>query len=175
MGPSILSNIDYFYVSKALLNYGLNINDLGYKKDVSVETNLKPKGFIEILKRPFKIDTIAFKLLQKNIFLQIETILNDYYNLNITGPYSIVFNPDTLFSSFDIKIQNALIKFIQTSKIYSFYLEHSNVSLDEIESLIKFAKEQVLNDSSNISKDSIISYLSKFNFKNFFFMLIWFY
>jgi hypothetical protein len=169
MGPSILSNVDYFYVSRALLNYGLNINDLGYKKDVSVETHLKPKGFLEILKRPFKIDTIAFKLLQKNIFLQIETILNDYYNLNITGPYSIVFNPDTLFSSFDIKIQNALIKFIQTSKIYSFYLEHSNVSLDEIESLIKFAKEQVLNDSSTISKDSVISYLSKFNFKNFFY------
>jgi hypothetical protein len=169
MGPSILSNIDYFYVSKVLLNYGLNINDLGYKKDISVETNLKPKGFIEILKRPFKIDTIAFKLLQKNIFLEIETILNDHYNLNITGPYSIVFNPDTLFSSFDIKIQNALIKFIQTSKIYSFYLEHSNVSLDEIESLIKFAKEQVLNDSSTISKDSVISHLSKFNFKNFFY------
>jgi hypothetical protein len=169
MGPSILSNIDYFYVSKALLNYGLNINDLGYKKDISVETNLKPKGFIEILKRPFKIDTIAFKLLQKNIFLEIETILNDYYNLNITGPYSIVFNPDTLFSSFDIKIQNALIKFIQTSKIYSFYLEHSNVSLDEIESLIKFAKDEILSDSSNISKDSIISYLSKLNFKNFFY------
>lgn len=169
MGPSILSNIDYFYVSKVLLNYGLNINDLGYKKDISVETNLKPKGFIEILKRPFKIDTTAFKLLQKNIFLEIETILNDYYNLNITGPYSIVFNPDTLFSSFDIKIQNALIKFIQTSKIYSFYLEYSNVSLDEIESLIKFAKDEILSDSSNISKDSIISYLSKLNFKNFFY------
>ncbi|MDT7880675.1 MAG: hypothetical protein RQ990_07475 [Candidatus Hydrothermia bacterium] len=169
MGPSILSNIDYFYVSKALLNYGLNINDLGYKKDISVETNLKPKGFIEILKRPFKIDTIAFKLLQKNIFLEIETILNDYYNLNITGPYSIVFNPDTLFSSFDIKIQNTLIKFIQASKIYSFYLEHSNVSLDEIESLIKFAKDEILSDSSNVSKDSVISYLSKLNFKNFFY------
>jgi hypothetical protein len=169
MGPSILSNVDYFYVSKVLLNYGLNINDLGYKKDISVEANLKPKGFIEILKRPFKIDTIAFKLLQKNIFLEIETILNDYYNLNITGPYSIVFNPDTLFSSFDIKIQNALIKFIQTSKIYSFYLEHSNVSLDEIESLIKFAKDEILNDSSTISKDSVISHLSKFNFKNFFY------
>jgi hypothetical protein len=93
MGPSILSNVDYFYVSRALLNYGLNINDLGYKKDVSVETHLKPKGFLEILKRPFKIDTIAFKLLQKNIFLQIETILNDYYNLIITGPYSMVFIP----------------------------------------------------------------------------------
>lgn len=169
MGPSILSNVDYFYVSKVLLNYGLNINDLGYKKDISVETNLKPKGFIEILKRPFKIDTIAFKLLQKNIFLEIETILNDYYNLNITGPYSIVFNPDTLFSSFDIKIQNTLIKFIQASKIYSFYLEHSNVSLDEIESLIKFAKDEILSDSSNVSKDSVISYLSKLNFKNFFY------
>jgi len=168
-GPFILSNLDYFYVSKALENYGLNFNDLGYKKDISVETNLKPKGFIEILKKPFKIDTLSFKLLQRNIFFQLETILNDYYNLNITGPYSIISNPDTLFSSFDIRIQNALINFIQTSKIYSFYLEHSNVDLDEIENLIKFAKEQVLNDSSIISKDSVISYLSKFNFKNFFY------
>ncbi|MEO0223784.1 MAG: hypothetical protein ABIL76_01665 [candidate division WOR-3 bacterium] len=168
-GPFILSNIDYFYISKALGNYGLTINDLGYKKDISVETNLKPKGFIEILKKPFKIDTISFKLLQRNIFFQLETILNDYYNLNITGPYSIISNPDTAFSNFDIKIQNALINFIQTSKIYSFYLEHSNISLDEIETLIKFAKDQILNDSSNVPIDSIISYLSKFNFKNFFY------
>jgi len=65
MGPSILSNVDYFYVSKALLNYGLNINDLGYKKDISVETNLKPKGFIEILKRPFKIDTLLLNFFKK--------------------------------------------------------------------------------------------------------------
>lgn len=168
-GPFILSNLDYFYVLKALESYGLNFNDLGYKKDISVETNLKPKGFIETLKEPFKIDTLSFKLLQRNVFFQLETILNDYYDLNINGPYSIVFNPDTIFSSFDIKIQNALIKFIQTSKIYSFYLEHSNVDLDEIENLIKFAKDQVLNDSSIISKDSVISYLSRLNFKNFFY------
>jgi hypothetical protein len=168
-GPFLLNNLDYYYLSKSLHNYGLNLNDLGYKKDISVETQLKPKGFLEILKSPLKIDTLAFKLSQKNLFLQLEAILNDYYNLNITGPYNIIINTDTMFSNFDIPIQEALIRFIQTSKIYSFYIEHIGISLDRAESLIQFAKEQILNDSSNISEDSIISYLQNVDFKNFYY------
>ncbi len=169
IGPFLLSNLDYYYLSKLLNKYGIKIQDLGYKKDVAVETNLKPNGFLNFLKIPLKIDTFAFKSSQDNIFFQIETILNDYYNLNIIGPYSIVINPDTTFSSFDFQIQNALISFIETAKIYSFYIEHTNIALDEVESLIKFAKEKIINDSSSISIDSVIKYLQKLNTKDFFY------
>ncbi|MEO0202923.1 MAG: hypothetical protein ABIL37_04285 [candidate division WOR-3 bacterium] len=168
-GPFLLDNLDYYYLSKALSNYGLNLYDLGYKKDISVETELKPKGFLELLKNPLKLDTFAFKLYQENLFFQLETILNDYYSLGIIGPYNIVISPDTLFSNFEAQLQEALIRFIQTSKLYSLYVENLELNNEKIQNLIKFAKDQVLNDSSNIQEDSIISYLKKLNFKNFFY------
>ena len=64
-GPFLLNNLDYYYLSKSLHNYGLNLNDLGYKKDISVETQLKPKGFLT--KFIFKCyNGIFFKFKGKN-------------------------------------------------------------------------------------------------------------
>lgn len=170
IGPFLLSISDYYYLSKALNYYGLSFSDLGYFKDISAETNLKPKGFLNFLKNPIKIDTFGYRILSNVPILSIETIINEYYDVKLTGPYSIVFDlNDTLFSEFEMNIKYHLQKVLKTAEIYSFYMEHANITLDEIETLIKFAKENIKDDSSNISKDSILSYLRKTNFRDFFY------
>ena len=82
---------DTFFLNRALEQYGLTIQDLGFRKDRADETYYKPPGVIESFSNPLYLFDLMKSLHKKReILSRAELGLNEHFKLSITGPYRII-------------------------------------------------------------------------------------
>ena len=195
---TFFSASDTFYLSKALEVYGLTIRDLGFRKDRSEDTHYKPPGLIEIFRSPLSSERLLEKVRKKGPIDRMETILNDYFHVGVTGPYAVInrkraemeiiypTHSDTLSSTpLDSTLIRLFENLLNSIDIWDFYRNNAtgaigNQSMDKLKT---FLTNYIMEDSistrrflqkhsgrySSFEEDSIFAILDSLRLRDFYF------
>ena len=165
---SFFSVSDTFYLSRALGLYGLTIQDLGFRKDRSEDTRYKPPGLLKIFRNPLWSEELARNLRNGKPIFRVERILNDYFSLGITGPYTAikkgnvqisVIYPEITDSTdtstvvpFDSSIIRLFENLILSIDVWNFYRNNALGTIGErsIGKLKTFLANYIMEDSSSV-------------------------
>ncbi len=127
---AILQEYHYFHMKELLEYYGLDFQDLGYRKDRVGRTIAKSKLALKLFESPFFADTLhEIVNLKENVVLMFQELVNLQISGKLSGPYSLIVEGyDTFFVEDTLGIlkdtlRMKLVQFYKAVELYEFYLQ----------------------------------------------------